>query len=390
MLKIFWPNYLCFHNYIEGPGKENDIHEEYDSIYLKKKLINQLSENNLVYGDYWFKKSLIKFFKNYIKENNFIEIDLYSPIFNFLLNQKNFLSRFIIQIPLYRFKDFNSSKLDLIKSDFINNLNKIKKSDINYSLACIDINDIDYLKHLKIDKNSIINLKLYLLNINDNGASYNLQNKFHESFPNLTNLTIIIKNRYFYTANITNISDLKIEENDNSKIKNIKIEFDGDYLSDMNQLYLYCQSFKTLESIDLNLKCIDTALKIFFNKSNIIFPSLYKFHFSSIFTVSKEDFILIYNNIDNMPNLKDIKLEFGRYISKKEEDKKLYFDIYNNLIRKVLYKKSIKIINISLFGYPDFYTKNELKELFPLININDFYEVNIEKIEKRGIFCSLI
>ena len=35
--KIDWQNYLCFHNYKEGPGKEEDIKEKYETEFLKAK-----------------------------------------------------------------------------------------------------------------------------------------------------------------------------------------------------------------------------------------------------------------------------------------------------------------------------------------------------------------
>ena len=389
--KINWSIYLYFHNYIEGPGKEEDIHEDYDDKFLETKLKEELSKYNLDFNDYRIKKKIIEYFANYIKENNFIEIDIYSPLFDILLNEKIFKSRFIIQIPLYRFKDFNSSKLNLVKSDFNNKLKILNKSRyLYYSLACIDIEDFDYLKHLKIDNNSISILKLYLLNINDYGTEYSLKEKFHVMFPNLINISIIIINRYFYHANdLYNlyICDFNLEENNDSKIKNIKIDLDDS----INGIKLYCHSFKTLESIDLNFDII--PIKKFFTSTNIVFQSLYKLHFSYTYLPSKDDLIAVYNNIDNMPNLIDLKLKFGKYLNIKEkhsEKIKNLKDSYEILIKKVIFKKTIKIINISLFTFPEFYTKNELKEIFPNVNLNEFSEINIEKINENKKLCIII
>lgn len=391
--KIDWQNYLCFHNYKEGPGKEEDIKEKYETEFLKAKLQNDLCKYNFDLSDYRIKKGLIIFFKNYVKKNNYIEIDLYSPLFDILLKEKNFLSRFIIQIPLYRFRDFNSSKFNAVISDFnkkLNIFNELNKSrDINYSLAIINIIDIDFIKKLNIDINSVINLKLYLLNINDYGTEYILQEKINEYFRNLNNITIIIKDRYFYTANNLFISDFILEENVNSAIKNIKIDMDDT----INRLKLYCHSFKTLESIDLFL-CEIPITKFFNNKSSVIFQSLYKFHFSYIYLPSKEDLIQVCNNLDNMPNLIDLKLKFGKYINLK---KKYTFDEnfennYETLIRKVLYKKTIKIINISIFAFPkshDLYSQTELIKKFPNLNFNSFYQVNIEKLNNNNL-CNII
>ena len=387
--KISWSIYLCFHNYIERPGKEEDIHEDYDDKFLKTKLEKDLSNHNLEFNDYRVRKKIIEHFKNYIKENNFIEIDLYSPLFDILSSAKIFESRFIIQIPLYRFKYFDLSKLDLVKTDFNNKLKLLNKS-IYYSFACISIEDLDLLKHLKINSNSVSILKLYLLNVRDFGTDYSLKERFHEKFPNLNNISIIIKNRYFYHSNNLYISDFNLEENNNSTIKNIKIDMNDS----INRIELYCNSFKTLESIDLYFD--DIPFTKVFNKSIIVFQSLYKFHFSYNYLPSNNDLIAAYNIIDKMPNLVDLKLEFGKYINIKEKyTKKLITlkDSYEILIKKVLIRKTIKIINISLtalFEFPEFYTQNELKEKFPNVNFYKFHEINIEKLSENNKLCVII
>ena len=291
------------------------------------------------------------------------------------------MTRLIIRIHLYKLKKFYS-----VNTDVINKLNSLKEFGINYSFVCTNINDIDKLTFFEIDNNNIKYLKLYLFNLEDNGSSFDLKRKFHERFPNLTNIEIIIKNKFFYHGIILNFCEFNLEENSNSKIKNIKIEKFDDYI---NGIKLYCQSFETLESIDLNFES-DGILSIF-NGLNVLFKSLYKFHFSSHFLPSKDSLTTIYNIIDNMPNLRDFKLEFGKWVNKKENhtNEVLAFkEIYENLIKKILSFKSIKIINISLFMEPDFYSKSELLSLFPTVNYSNFYQVNIEKINQKNKLCS--
>ena len=69
--KINWSKYLCFYIYIQYPGKEEERkkeeEEEYNDSYLKEKLINDLSKYNIEYGNSRFKKSIIKFFRKYLK-----------------------------------------------------------------------------------------------------------------------------------------------------------------------------------------------------------------------------------------------------------------------------------------------------------------------------------
>ena len=119
-------------------------------------------------------------------------------------------------------------------------------------------------KTFKNYTNSISILKLYLLNIYTNGTKFSLKNEFYGKFPNLNNISIIIKNRYLCVDSLY-ISEFNLGENNISPIKNIKIEvIDG-----INQIRLYCHSFKTLESIDLNL--INFPIKEFFNNSNNLY-----------------------------------------------------------------------------------------------------------------------
>ena len=171
---------------------------------------------------------------------------------------------------------------------------------------------------------------------------------------------------------------LKIKEDPKIKVKlkNIHIKVDKDF-----SFSLYCPSFEALESIYLKIYSSSDNLKIYFpifdGKCNIIFKSLKYFYFHKIgFSYIHYDTLLnLYNNIDKMPNLVDFSLDF----LSNENDLEKFKKIYKNFLKKILFLKDIKRINIIINDETRAYSKSDIKSIFPDININKFYEVNIYK-----------
>ena len=196
------------------------------------------------------------------------------------------------------------------------------------SLKSINFRDIigNSLPKIKTDNKSVSKITIRL----ENNLNY-----LQKIFPNLTDIAIRM-NKF------DNKAQLAIKEIIKSKIKKFSLFFN-------------CVGFP-----------------IFDNNCNEILDNLKIFHLKV--TESDNGTIeSVYNNINNMPNLEDIKI-----IS---NDK---FNVnYEDFINKVLHLKfirKVKIIKIKPgLKIPEYYTIEELKQLFPDINFSAFFEISISK-----------
>ena len=188
-------------------------------------------------------------------------------------------------------------------------------------------------------------------------------NNFQNIFPNLTDIFIHISSLQ-YKGNVI----INIEENINSKVKNINVRIEG------ISLKMYCQSYDKLESIDLNIfNQVLNIYPILSEDNNKIFKSLKKLTFNIYSPLNINIVDKIYKNIDKMPNLVYFSLFY-------KNDKYFNEKLYKNLINKILSMKYIKKINIDLNKESsDNYSKKELKKIFPNINFDNIYEINISK-----------
>ena len=190
---------------------------------------------------------------------------------------------------------------------------------------------------------------------------YDFQNKF----PNLNNFSIFIK---FYNAN--NSGGLKFIENAKCKVNKVNIEMWRN-----NNLELYINSYKTLESLKL---CVDKNviikdIPLFSNNCNVIFESLYSLDlsFQNEKRDDSEDLNNLYKNIDKIPNLKEFKITTS-FTQGNQFYKKFIEKILNlKLIKKINIKKNNNECNENL-------SRELLNKIFPNINLNRIYEINIE------------
>ena len=89
---INWKKYLSF-------DINNLYNFDYNKHELKDEFFKDMSEYKIDKKIY--KKSICTFFKNYKNnENAFLEIDLFSPLFD-ILYKESFFENFYIQIPLF-------------------------------------------------------------------------------------------------------------------------------------------------------------------------------------------------------------------------------------------------------------------------------------------------
>ena len=330
---------------------------------------------------------------------------------NSKLNYLTLYNTYIYNFKQLDFPELEEIHLDEIQDMVFQNLKKIKKFAGNLnnlkligSQLLEEINiEINSFQELKTMMEKITSFKLLkkitlkLNQIKDEGISdfifentsvkemhiyykfkdgsckfYSLQNKF----INLSDLFIDIfcKGSYYSTTP----PKYELLENPNSKVKNIHL-----YLSEeINEFKIYFQSYEKLESIYLNMTIRKINLENFFplfnDKCNIIFKSLKSFTFRLYLGDPSFNIINnLYNNLDNTPNL----IDFNIYC----HPSGLNEDFYKKFIKKILSMKYIKRIDINILSNCDkFYSKKELKKLFPDINFNKFYEVNIKKPDSNS------
>ena len=247
-------------------------------------------------------------------------------------------------------------------------MKNLKLFDITLYNSCVD----EILK-INGENTSVKEANIFWI---DNGDCilYNLQNKF----PNLSTLNIKISD-YSQGFNQNSYSSIEITENPKCTVNQFSI---NSFLG-MN-IKFFIQSFENLVSVKFDIR-------MRFNLSNNNFP-LFKDNCSIIFKYLKNftfiakgcyrlDFDIlnnIYNNIDKMPNLKSFILICN------QKDITEEFSI--KLLRKLL---SLNLDNIELCcsNKRDFfnekqlkeYSLNELKELYPKMDINFPNHISIRK-----------
>ena len=243
-------------------------------------------------------------------------------------------------------KKLKSINIDIDDFNYINNL-QLEDIKLNSSLKILDrkyipiflqlvekIFSIQTLKTLTIpiikinteDISKIINenksltkLEINMINKFDDCILCGLESKF----PNLNELTI-------YQDFEIGEKDINVEiiENKNCKINKLRLK------NIILNTKLYTQTFENLIEIEINLKNEVTKLikilPIFENQCQALFSNLKYFHFSSTKIINSNIDIVknIYNNMNKMPSLNNLELDF--IVTKLNED------IYNKLINKKL------------------------------------------------------
>ena len=204
-------------------------------------------------------------------------------------------------------------------------------------------------------------------------------------FPNLLDLNVEYWEEYPWLSCGARAEigpkNIIIEENENSKINNIKLSL---YAANYITIKLNCIPYNILKSFDLYTDYIEIDNFPFFkSKCNIIFNCLESFHFNLSDDevnlsekIKKEELIEnLYKNIDKMPNLTN----FFFYIYCKNINENFFL----KFIEKVLTLKSLKKIfikiNNSEFGE---YSKLDLKQFFPEKDFNKYEKVEIYKLYK--------
>ena len=285
---------------------------------------------------------------------------------------------------------------------------KYEKSLLEKLCSKNSLKKIDLSLGMLLEKNEILNLgkmespKELILKAQNN---FDLCN-FQSIFINLTNITI---NGIFPIYNNDNNVKVNLEiiENPNSKINNLKI-----IMQEKMNIQVFIKSYEDLESISLVIYEINlnTNFPIFSGECLTIFKSLKSFKLFICYPfIQKEKessnneskINLIINNmimnINKMPNITE-------FVFKGKISNEI---LYKNLINKLLLLKSIIKINLDIndsTDYPiypqsfnsfqdenpnehhyyeelDFYSLDELKIMFPNINIYKVKEIHINRFD---------
>ena len=297
----------------------------------------------------------------------------------FILLENTLLEKVIIDLDFYGVVNHFKKVMNKLLST-----NTIKDLEINmttYSLI--------FMSNYKGENDSITKLKL---NINNNNAGDNYQYlyKILDKFPNLSKFVLNI-NKYSKALK-SELSSFSINFKSKYKINDIFLHLPNI----QNGITIYCGHYKKLKSVFLSIwranSIIEASFPIFDKRNNVIFPSLVSFHFESdeksitSYNFNRyhvSDFNILENlnnNFYNMPNLEIFYFSFGFFdlISQKQ--------LFMIIVQKIFSLKFIKSIYFTIYEIGQtplniqFYSKNELIDLFPNLNLNIFHEINISKI----------
>ena len=216
------------------------------------------------------------------------------------------------------------------------------KRIINKIISIQNLKKIDFTLHninkediLKIKENncSIKKIKFYFSS-NSEDIIIPLLNKF----PNISKITLL-NDSIMYDGD--KATTLEIVENINIKINNIKLIIGA-------SLKFYCGLYENI--IKINIELLNTIenmkkiLPIFNSKCNTIFKSLtyFRFVYHPIEGINSEILNNIYNNIDNMPNIKYFEL-----ISITIDDNKELYEKLNKKIQSLHLDKYILAKNVT-------------------------------------------
>lgn len=253
-----------------------------------------------------------------------------------------------------------------IEKSMIEKICKLKKlKEVSFDIYNINLEVISNINY----KNSSLNkMCIHIKNEFQNANFYGLINKFE----NLLELSLEFQGGEEYFE-----SNLKIIENDKCKINKFSISGCG-----VHNIELYCGPYSNLIELKLDengkISNLKDSFPLFQNNCQIKFDKLNNFTFInkelSIEPVPFEVLNNLYNNVDKIPNLKNIYINC--YSSEMNKE------FYEKFIKKLLEMKldSItfevqKMGNEEINDLNDFYKLEELKEIYPLVLTDKKYNI---------------
>ena len=344
-------------------------YHDYDKNFLKNKLQNDLSKNNLdiptfieKYGVNFFEKLNIK-----LKEPEKIFIDIHSPFFDIISNTELFGDIYIIPINIQFLEKYN------LKDDYIKAFEKLNNSNSKYfslHFSYINGNDINYLnkfknhfkkfKCLEIKPQKKVVIKNHEIFLNNlfflEDISQNLLHlKINYNQINVVDINILKNINNFKLLEELNLNGFKSNENLVLNLKNLKkINFKN------------CINFTFEEDSLLNLENLDLGMCLIHkSKSLLKLPKLvecrlennnYKIKYNLIFDFkSMENLKILYSDVPDFINLDKSKLEILKF----RGFPNTYFTLEKEMLEKIISIKTLKEIHFWLI-YLDY---NEISKI---------------------------
>ena len=345
----------------------NIIFSDETCLNLKVLIINNCSINDEISSLKLPELEECKLNKAY---SSIIDFSSLTKIKNIMIGLNDFINFFLIDYPFLEKISIDSSYSTLI----LNNEKKMFEKFFSIkTLKYIDfpLSDIknETIPNILGENDSIEKININWINEKNECILYNLQDKF----LNLNNIEINIP----FDSEIK--SNINITENSSCKINQFSLN------GGLNKIIqFYIQSYSNLIKADFDINGEILNLKdvfpIFGDNSKVIFESLIYFRFKndSKKEISCEYLKNIYNNINNMPYLKEFILNIN--IGQINED------FYKKFIKKILL---LKLDNIDIIInkkeefdiYNDYYSLDEINEISPNINSLNFNNINIKKFK---------
>lgn len=356
---------------------ENNIFMKLEKIYLSEFSVNKsLKQNYLMKCPQLKSCTLLNQLYSRNDEENYIKYNLILDISSFKnLKKFNGSPEYFILLEndsledLYLTNENYNSKIEKKILEKLCSIKTIKK----FNLELYNINS-EEMSNIKGENTSLISMKLNWHSHND-CILYSLQ----KNFPNITKLELNILNDLSYPLYKNNKSTIEIIENPNYNLNDIKLDCN---LINNISVKFYCNSFEKITSIDFHIIGAEMNIidyfPIFNDKCNVIFTSLKSFKINHI---RDKNFIILINlckNIDKMPNLKLIDLEYfpNAYVPK---------NIFKQLLSKIVSLKFIENMSIKINEEGvkcDWYLQGELEQIFPDINFIKLKSSSVRKIKK--------
>ena len=303
--------------------------------------------------------------------------------FNLLIDFKSLKKLKIFSAPAIYFLNLENDSL-ISAECYFNEINNITaKKILNKLLSFKNLTNLN-LKSFEMNIYEISKIEGHYDSITylliENKKDYDeidfdfLQNKF----PNLSSF-------YFQNSHFEdNEMDLEIKENKKSKINDIVIDCRfGQNIKNK----IYCQSYETLKYFGIEIEKIydlKKVLPIFNEKCEIKFKELEKFSFKNEKYETNIDVLKnIYNNIDKMPNIRQITIIC--FCSKMNEE--FYRKIIEKILSLNLDYSEIKIRlswNELVNGFEQMYSikeLNEMKKIYPKFKSLNFNKIKIHKLK---------
>ena len=299
---------------------------------------------------------------NFIDFKSLNKLKIFSAPGIYFMNLENtFIEE--VKCDFKRINDELTEKI-LLKLLTINSLKTLYLKSINFNIVSKIDGHFDSVTYISIENE----------NQNDDLILDNLQIKF----PNLSSLCI--KNAHFSH----NEMNLEIIENKNSKINDIFLDFK---FGSNKRMKICCQSYETIKYFGIDFERISNlkeVLPIFNEKCDIQFKLLKIFYLKcGKYEINFDVLRNIYNNIDKMPNIRQIEIEC--FCTKLNEE------FYGKFIEKILsLNLDFVYLNIQLsYEKLDFFNDskyslkelNEMKQKYPKFKSLNFNKIRIYKLK---------